>query len=201
MRAGVPIGLAAVSVAMVLAARAAIPGAVFAIALACPVLLAVAAVVENRQFWRSSPSTAGADPMPSAASANAGLLAVAYGWGAATMLAIYPLTGLQWYHWGQYGAAMALIAALLLAYAHARCRRYALFDRRASRRAAANLLIMHAAAVAIGLAWLAVSGKFSSQRDDWAANAIFLAGGLALVIVSAVAYYTDRRLARSLTGA
>ncbi len=49
---------------------------------------------------------------------NAVLAALVYTWGATAMLAIYSMSVLVWRHWWQYGAGMALFAAIILLYAY-----------------------------------------------------------------------------------
>ena len=45
--------------------------------------------------------------------------------------------------------------------------------------------------------YLLVSGKLQTPRDDWAANYVFLAGTLILVVLSIVAIMTYRNIGRS----
>jgi hypothetical protein len=52
------------------------------------------------------------------------------------------------------------------------------------------------AAVA-GLVFLIGSGKLETVRPDWAANQIFLFGGLTIVGLSAIAVVTQRKLMRA----
>ncbi len=48
---------------------------------------------------------------------NTLLAALVYAWGAAAILALYSLSALNWRHWWQYGAAMALVAIAVFLYA------------------------------------------------------------------------------------
>ena len=126
---------------------------------------------------------------------NSLLATLAYGWGAAAMLAVYGLSGLSWRHWWQYGAGMILFAAM--AYV---CARFLLGDRRAqpSRdglRTLATITLVQAAFVIGALAYLIGSGALDTQKDDWAANHIFLAGGITLGLISIVSLLTYRKLA------
>jgi len=126
---------------------------------------------------------------------NSLLATLAYGWGAAAMLAVYGLSALSWRHWWQYGAGMILFATL--AYF---CARYALGDRRmqptrAGLRMLAAMTFAQAAFVIGGLAYLIGSGALDTQKDDWAANHIFLTGGIILALISTVSLLTYGKLA------
>ena len=44
-----------------------------------------------------------------------------------------------------------------------------------------------------GLAFLITSGKLARHNDDWIANHVFVAGGVVIVVVSALAYIGQRR--------
>jgi hypothetical protein len=99
------------------------------------------------------------------------------------MLGVYLLSGLKWQHGWQYGTGMALIALAALAYA--RSPRW--LD------AVAIVVALQGAASAIGLAVLAGSGKLASVKSDWAANVIFVAGGVTIAILSVLAVAAHRR--------
>jgi hypothetical protein len=119
----------------------------------------------------------------SAARHNGMLQAWAWGTGAASMLGVYLLSGLKWQHGWQYGTGMALIA--VLAFWFARRPRWL--------NAAAVAVALQGAAAAIGLAVLAGSGKLASVKGDWAANVIFVAGGVAIAVLSVMAVAAHRR--------
>jgi len=126
---------------------------------------------------------------------NSLLATLVYGWGAAAMFAVYGLSALSWRHWWQYGAGMALLAALAYCVA-----RYLLGNNRTqpSRNALRTLTAMtllQAAFVAVALVYLTGSGALDTAKDDRAANHIFLAGGIALGLISVVSLLTYRRLA------
>jgi hypothetical protein len=188
--------LAASVAAMVIAARAGRADVVFLVAFGVPVLFAALAWVMNAPLWSLPSTRVTDDAIPVAARRNANLLALAYGWGAVTLLTIYPLAGLRWYHWWQYGGLMALVAAGIAVYATALARPGSIVRSRPMQLKAMQLTIVHCMAIVGGLGWLILSGKAASERDDWAANAVFLAGGAALAIVSAMAVVTQMRLAR-----
>ena len=60
-----------------------------------------------------------------------------------------------------------------------------------------QLTTVQGVAALVGLVFLLGSGKMGTPRDDWAANYIFLFGGLAIVGLSAIAVITQRRLLRA----
>jgi hypothetical protein len=47
--------------------------------------------------------------------------------------------------------------------------------------------------VAIALAYLVSSGKLATEKADWAANVVFLTGGLTVAAISLASLYTYRR--------
>lgn len=126
---------------------------------------------------------------------NTMLAAIVYAWGAAAMFSIYTLSGLSWQHWWQYGAGMALLALAALL-----CARY-LASNRAALASSKSLAILaavtaaQAIAVGIALAYLVASGKLATAKADWAANHVFIAGGVAIGLISLVSLVTYRRLA------
>ena len=128
-------------------------------------------------------------PPPGDAATRATLLhgllqASAWGVGAASMLGVYLLSGLKWQHGWQYGTGMALIALAALAFA--RQPRWL--------NAVAIAVALQGMAAAIGIAVLAGSGKLASVKGDWAANIIFVAGGVAIAVLSVMAVAAHRRM-------
>jgi len=124
---------------------------------------------------------------------NTVLAALVYAWAATGMFALYSLTGLYWQHWWQYGLAMALFAAAAFFFAA-----YLLGGRGPIPREKALPILMlvtaaQAAAIVVGLIWLIVSDKLHSGRQDWAANHIFVIGGIVLAIISMVSLLSYRR--------
>ncbi len=121
------------------------------------------------------------------ASTNSGLLAAAFAWGGAAILAGYYLTELFWHHAWQYGLAMALIAMALGWY----CRRFrddgSALASPLMLKAAAYLSALNGLAALIGVALLIASGKLTSGKSDWLANHVFVAGGIVVVLISFLA--------------
>jgi hypothetical protein len=160
--------------------------------------LAIVAVgwLVNRPAWQLDAARTPVEAAPVAARRNARLMAITYAWGAASMLAAYTLTGLRWYHAWQYGLAMTLLAAILFLYAVAIGREGSRLRQRPLLLGALQLTVVQGAGALAGALFLIVSGKVATPRPDWAANHIFLAGGLAIAALSAIAAITQGKLAR-----
>jgi hypothetical protein len=144
----------------------------------------------NVPLWRGAASQAADFEW---AWSNTMLTALVYAWGATAMVTIYSLTGLTWRHWWQYGAGMALLALAALWFAHQLARGR---DGLAPARSLNILLVMtgvQIAAVAIALVYLVSSGKLATEKADWAANVVFLTGGLTVAAISLASLYTYRR--------
>jgi hypothetical protein len=148
----------------------------------------------NRPFWRLGHTSAAEGATPVAARRNARLMALTYSWGAIAMLTAYTLTGLRWYHAWQYGLAMALLGGLLFLYAVAIGREGSRLRQRPFLVGALQLATVQGAAALGGVLFLIGSGKLGRPKADWAANHIFLAGGVAIVALSAIAAATQRKL-------
>lgn len=125
---------------------------------------------------------------------NTRLVALIYAWGAAAMLAVYVFGALNWRHGWQYGAAMALVAAALHVYVKRMERPGNPFDTAEYFGRIVPLTLLHAAAVAVGLVYLVGSGKLAAARGDWAANHIFLAGGIGIVLLAVLTSFVHVRL-------
>lgn len=152
-----------------------------------------AAVAINAPAWRNpAPPIEPADAL----GRTTRLTALVYGWSGLSMFAIYLLTPLRWQHGWQYGLAMLLVALGNLAYA----RRLDVagsgqgLASRESVSLAVQLAALQGIAALGALLWLIASGKLDTMKGDWAANGIFLAGGLAIIIISAVIVKTHAAL-------
>jgi NADH:ubiquinone oxidoreductase subunit 5 (subunit L)/multisubunit Na+/H+ antiporter MnhA subunit len=53
--------------------------------------------------------------------------------------------------------------------------------------------VQQAAVVVAALIYLLASGKLATPKDDWAANVVFLAGGVTILLISLVSLQTYRR--------
>jgi hypothetical protein len=156
-----------------------------AAAAAYAALVLLVALAVNWPAWRSPQVfAAGAVGMTRR---NARLAALVYAWGAAAMFAIYHLSGLTWRHGWQYGLLMALCAGGLLIYVRQ------LGGRREAP--ALGLTLLHGAAALCALAYLIGTGKLDTLKSDWAANHVFLFGGLSILALNVFAAITHVRLA------
>ncbi len=160
------------------------------------IALIVSAVEMNAGFWRAEGDRHSDDAAVDAAIRNTRLLALGYLWGALALFMVYRLTPLRWQHGLQYGAGMALVAWLIQLYVHflvqpgSRLRGPSALDK------AMWLSVLHGVGALGGLGFLVLSGKINSIKDDWAANAVFLAGGIMIVALSLVSAYTHKWLSR-----
>lgn len=130
---------------------------------------------------------------------NMRLTALVYAWGAAAMMAVYVIGDLKWRHGWQYGTAMALIAGALLWLVDRLGRPGNTLDTPRLFSCVVPLTLAHGLAAAGGIIFLVGSGKLSTVKGDWAANHIFLAGGLGVAALALIAARTHRRLARDRT--
>lgn len=160
------------------------------------VALIATSVEVNLPWWRDAALAQDPDAAAYAAIRNTRLIVVGYFWGALALFFIYRMTSLRWQHGLQYGAAMALIAWLVMLYAHFLMQPGSRLRTPRALTHATWLALLHGGAALGGVLFLLVSGKIHSVKDDWAANQIFLAGGLAIVALSLVSAYTQFRLAR-----
>lgn len=162
-------------------------------ALAVLALVATTAVI-NARAWRAR---AAATPLRHAlAATNARLIGAAWGWGGASMLAVYLFSGLKWQHGWQYGAGMALIAAGIFLYSRQLTVEGMSADAPPAHAWSIRITALQSAAATVALFWLLFSGKLAAGKTDWAANVVFVAGGVALVVLSDLAVATNARLAR-----
>lgn len=147
-------------------------------------LVLVVAIAVNRPAWQT-PQALAADAV-GMVRRNARLAALVYAWGAAAMFAIYHLSGLAWRHGWQYGLGMALLSGVLLAFVHRLGGR--------SKVPPLALTLLHGAAALCALIYLVGTGKLETVKTDWAANHVFLFGGLAIVALNVIAAITQVRL-------
>jgi hypothetical protein len=152
-----------------------------------------ASVLYNRPMWKAGPASRRPE---AAAAANALLIATAYAWGGTVMLLAYVATRLHWQHGWEYGCGMWLIALALRACARGLENRTPALVKACTRGWLATLTTLQGLAAVGGLVFLVGSGKLGAGKPDWAANIVFMAGGLALIALSAFAVYTHRVLTR-----
>lgn len=158
-------------------------------------------LVVNLPDWRGlTQSDSPNDIAINATRVNARLIALAYTWAAVALLVIYYLTRLNWYHAWQYAAGMALIAAAIFTYRHLLGQPDSMLRRPFALRLAEALTALQVMAAAGGLGFLLGTGKLMTRKDDWAANDVFLLGGLAIVVLSIHALISQQRLRRRARG-
>lgn len=193
------LGLGTATIAgMMLAVRAdkAALTALFAIAF---VAAACAAFVRaNGPSWRGAALPRGEDASRLAARRNARLAALTYAWASLAMQAVYttPITGLRWHHGWQYALAFALLAVCAFAYARTLGRAPGLPLAARLHALATPLAAAQGLVAAGGLTYLAASGKLLLYRADWAANIIFVAAALAIMVLTAISLRTHLALMR-----
>lgn len=154
------------------------------VSVAYALFLAAAALATNAPLWRAP-----AHISPKAAlSTTTRLTALAYAWSGAALFAVYLLTHVRWQHGWQYGLALTLIA--LGNWIYARRLDFAAAGAGLASPAAIDWAVRLAGLQGLSLAgaliWLAASGKLDTKKGDWVANAIFVAGGLAIIATSAL---------------
>lgn len=154
-------------------------------------------LVVNMPYWRGLAGGERSDDATiDAARRNARLIAIVYMWGAVALMAIYYLTRLNWYHAWQYAAGMALISAGIFAYVHVLGRQGSLLRQPVALQLVEALTALQVIAAAGGLGFLLGTGKLMTRKDDWAANDVFLMGGLAIIVLSVHALLSQQRLRR-----
>lgn len=190
--------IAASIATMVSGVHAGLPWLSWAAVLVFAAALVATSIEINRPWWQMDPAALPPDIAVAVALRNARLMILAYAWGALALGSVYRLSGLRWQHGMQYAAAMLLMAMLILAYVHLVAQPASFLRRARWLGVATQVAALHGAAAAVGIGFLVGSGKLRSIKGDWAANQIFLAGGLAIVLLTAIAVFTQQRLVRSM---
>lgn len=165
----------------------------------------VISYVTNRYYWhraRALTETTSPDAVQipqreneavDIARRNAKFFATCYVWGGVALLAIYSLTQLHWQHGWEYAVGMLALSIVSLSFAGL------LAQKPGAKRSrvlhlAVILTAIQAVCSALGLIYLIGSGKLASTRADWAANYVFLFGGIAILLLSLIALRSDRLL-------
>lgn len=152
----------------------------------------VTALAINVPVWRIAAGDASRpERIRSAIEGNVWLAAFTYAWAASALFAAYSLSDLSWRHFWQYGAGAALVAMSLALYAQSLHRLIVW------RPPPLYLTGLHALAAGAGLVYLVGSGKLGTLKADWAANDIFLAGGLAIIAICVISAITQTRDVRA----
>lgn len=151
-------------------------------------------LISNAKICRT-----GTTPPIDALQATTRFNALVYAWAAAAMLAIYLGTNVRWQHGWQYGTIFALIALAHATYIKMLAARVPSVSAPSAVARAAQLALVQGTAAVLALTWMISIGKLSTSKGDWAANTIFVAGGVAIAVISAVIYRTHRHLMRQST--
>jgi len=153
-----------------------------------------ALVRTNAPFWRPDAELPQDATIALCVRRNTLLAALVYAWGAAAILALYSLSALNWRHWWQYGAAMALVALGVFVYAHMLTDEDGSYRTPKALNALTGLSVAQGFAVTGVLIYLVGWGKLFTPRSDWAANYVFAAGSVTLAVLSAISVLTYLRL-------
>lgn len=146
----------------------------------------------NAPLWsKATAALRGPTLVRSALRCNVWLAALIYGWGASAMFGMYSLSDLAWRHAFQYAGGASVFAAGI-----------ALYGFSLGRSGGAGippivLTALHGLAAAGGLIYLFSAEKLSTLKSDWAANEVFLWGGIAVVALCTMSALTQWRVTRS----
>jgi len=143
----------------------------------------------NAPLWsRTTGAAARPASVREALRCNVWLAALVYAWGASALFAIYSLSDLVWRHAFQYGSGAAVFAACIGL--------YGVWLGRTSNPHVPPLFLtaLHGAAAAGGLVYLVGADKLATAKGDWAANEVFLWGGLAIVALCVMSAMTQTRI-------
>lgn len=146
----------------------------------------------NAPLWsRATAALKGPSLVRSALRCNVWLAALIYAWGASAMFGMYSLSDLVWRHAFQYAGGASVLAAGI-----------ALYGFSLGRYGGAGippivLTALHGLAAAGGLVYLIGNDKLSTLKSDWAANEVFLWGGIAVVALCTMSALTQWRVTRS----
>lgn len=150
----------------------------------------------NRPYINAAPAELEPDALALSSRRNARLIAYVYVWGGLAMFALYKGTSLRWQHGVQYAIGMTVIGLIVISWVHYSWRQGSWLVSPSGLKLARNFTILHALSALGGLAFLIGSGKLLSEKGDWAANRVFLAGGLAVIGISIIAARTYFHLDR-----
>jgi hypothetical protein len=148
-----------------------------------------AALWINAPLWFPRPPGADRSRIKVALACNIWLAALIYAWGAIALFAVYSLSDLVWRHSWQYGLGAGLFAVGVSYYANR-------MDQAADDVPLPSLYLtaLHGFTAAGGLLYLIVTGKLATHKGDWAANDVFLAGGIAVVTLCVITAITQIRV-------
>lgn len=168
-----------------------------AVSAVASLVLALAAILENRRLV-----SAGASKNRLSA-ATARHMGSVWAWGGLSLFVMYAFGFVVWPEWWQFCLAFAALALVCLGFAVMTGR-----DEAAGREdwamltLARRLTMAQLAGMIVAMAGLVVDGKMTRFLDirkgweDWAANNVFFFGALALALISANALWTSRGIKR-----
>ena len=146
----------------------------------------------NAPLWsRAAAALKGPNLVRSALRCNVWLAALIYAWGASAMFGMYSLSDLVWRHAFQYAGGASVFAAGIALYG------FSLGRARGAGIPPIVLTALHGLAAAGGLIYLIGAEKLSTLKSDWAANEVFLWGGIAVVALCTMSALTQWRVTRS----
>lgn len=146
----------------------------------------------NAPLWsRATAALKGPSLVRSALRCNVWLAALIYAWGASAMFGMYSLSDLVWRHAFQYAGGASVFAAGIALYG------FSLGRAGGPGIPPIVLTALHGTAAAGGLIYLIGSDKLATLKSDWAANEVFLWGGIAVVALCTMSVLTQWRVTRS----
>lgn len=155
---------------------------------ACAVLCALRL---NSLVWPDA--GASVDRAANLAQLNAGLLATAFIWGGAAILAGYYLTDLFWHHAWQYGLGMCLSGFMALGLRWHLVQTDGLLRQAHWLERLTWLSGLLAVGTTAGLVFLVASGKLARDNVDWLANHVFVAGGVSVLAIAVISVWSQLR--------
>ena len=122
------------------------------------------------------------------------LTTLTYGWCAAALFLCYPIAGLQWHHGWQYATGFLLATCGFARYLSRLNNDLDPLAKPSAVATAISLAALEGAAIVAILAWIVLSGKLTSVRNDWVANDIFVAGGMSVLCLSIILTVLNHQL-------
>ena len=157
-----------------------------------------ASFLRNRPIWDAEMAASPTERFETlrTASANARFMGFAYAWGSFSMLTMYYLTDLHWYHAYQYALYMAVPAVVSIVFARTLRSSKGTGYTSGNLKLSMQLTVVQAVAMLAIVAYLILSGKMQIIGKDWAADHVFLWGSLAILGLSLLALAVQWRLGK-----
>ncbi|CAA2143991.1 hypothetical protein [Hyphomicrobium sp. ghe19] len=157
-------------------------------------VIVTAAIRTNAPVWRPAPDIGEITPRD-AMIPTIRLVMLSFLWCGLAFFAIYLGTSIRWQHGWEYGSAMVLVAGTYAYYLSRLRDPHDDWSKPQAIERMVRFMTYQAFAIGGGLVWLISSGKLATLRGDWAANQLFLAGGFAVMCLSAIIVKTNSALA------